>query len=254
VILTVFDHRYLIHNLRLTYLRHVEDPFGGRIICVNPNYASNAYIVASGLADTEKWPELNISQSSAYEEDEFSGPHSVLTRHSAAGYPATSSLKYTRTIRPNTQNAQVLRNRRNRGRSERGVEHPLPPLPTESSSPTQRSRSDSSPDPVLNGSGSSEQIAPKPENFSEKRRSIGTLSLDKFTIQEVVSTQSAPFKPPFARAAEMERRRKARIRQRARQVKLDSGVPLSPGDIDTSSESDALSPDSDFGDQDEDEA
>jgi target of rapamycin complex 2 subunit MAPKAP1 len=236
----------------LTYLRHVEDPFGGRIISVNPNYASNPYIVASGLADAEKWPELNISQSPAYEEDEPSGSHPDANRHSAAGFPGASGLQYSRTIRPNTQDALALRNRRNRERSQRGVESPLPPLPAELHSYTQRNRSDSAPDPVLNGSN--EQKSPESDILSEKRRSIGALSLTKVVIQENVPAQPVPFKPPFARAAEMERRRKARIRQRAKQMKMDSGLPLSPSDVDTSSESDALSPDSDFGDQDEDEA
>jgi hypothetical protein len=238
--------RYLIHNLRLTYLRHVEDPFGSRIITVNPNYGSNAYIAASGLADPDRWPELNMSSSTAYEEDEKSALPSDLSKvetHSAAGFPFAQGLKYTRTIRPNTRESTVMKNRRNRSHSQKESE-PLPPLPPEAQSHAQRNRSDSAPDPVLNGTG--EGRSPKSSNVSEKRRSIAALSYRQLESEEVPQTLPRPFKPPFARAAEMEVRRRARMRRRARQAKLDAGLPVSSSDAETSSDSDALSPDSDF--------
>jgi hypothetical protein len=242
--------RYLIHNLRLTYLRHVEDPFGSRIISVNPNYTSNAYIVASGLADNERWPELNSSLDPSLEEDELSSwsqQANSRDTHSAAGFPAANGLKYARTIRPNTRESANLRTRRSRAQSQRDMDNPLPPIPSDHS-PTQRNRSDSAPDPVTNGSHP--QAFSNPSILSEKRRSISGFASGSPAPVEP-SVQPVPFKPPFARAAEMERQRKARMRRRARQAKVDAGLPLSRSDEESSSESETLSADSDFEEQDE---
>ncbi|KAG9128320.1 hypothetical protein FRC07_000828 [Ceratobasidium sp. 392] len=57
------DPDYISHALRLTYLRHVEDPYGSRIISFDPRYNANPYIRAAGLADPEIWPQLTQTES-----------------------------------------------------------------------------------------------------------------------------------------------------------------------------------------------
>jgi hypothetical protein len=61
---------FLIHNLRLNYLRNVEDPYGPRLISLSPAYNSNPYILASNLADVERWPELAAPSSPPPSDDE----------------------------------------------------------------------------------------------------------------------------------------------------------------------------------------
>ena len=61
---------FLIHNLRLNYLRSVEDPYGPRLISLSPSYTSNPYILASNLVDVERWPELTVTSSPAPSDDE----------------------------------------------------------------------------------------------------------------------------------------------------------------------------------------
>jgi hypothetical protein len=61
---------YLVHSLRLSYLRNVDDPYGGRIISLSPSYTSNPYILAASLADTSRWPELEYPSSPPISDDE----------------------------------------------------------------------------------------------------------------------------------------------------------------------------------------
>ncbi|KAI8986781.1 stress-activated map kinase interacting protein 1-domain-containing protein [Trametes punicea] len=89
----ISDTDYLIHNLRLNYLRHIDDPYGPRIISLDPSYQSNPYVIASGLADVERWPELALPRSPTPSDDE-SGP---TTRRRHSGFPG-ANLKYTTTI------------------------------------------------------------------------------------------------------------------------------------------------------------
>jgi len=79
---------YLIHNLRLSYLRDVDDPYGPRIISLDPTYHSNPYILAAGLADAERCPQLTIPASPNLSEDEQERP---------LGFPG-ARLKHTQTI------------------------------------------------------------------------------------------------------------------------------------------------------------
>lgn len=61
---------FLIHRLRLAYLRSVDDPHGSRIISLDPSYQTNSYIVAASLADHQRWPELGFPSSPNLSEDE----------------------------------------------------------------------------------------------------------------------------------------------------------------------------------------
>jgi hypothetical protein len=57
---------------------------------LDPSYASNPYILASSLADAERWPELALPSSPHLSEDEGNDRPS--------GFPGATGLKYTRTI------------------------------------------------------------------------------------------------------------------------------------------------------------
>lgn len=69
------------------YLREVEDPYGARVISLDPSYNANPYIAAASLADTERWPELTVPVSPQLSEDEQDKPSGPGAR-----------LKYTQTI------------------------------------------------------------------------------------------------------------------------------------------------------------
>ncbi|RXW20809.1 hypothetical protein EST38_g5037 [Candolleomyces aberdarensis] len=84
----ISDTDYLIHQLRLSYLRDAEDLYGPRIISLDQSYQANPYILASGLADQERWPELNVSNSPNLSETEA---------ETTSGFPG-ARLKYTETI------------------------------------------------------------------------------------------------------------------------------------------------------------
>ncbi|KAH0833267.1 stress-activated map kinase interacting protein 1-domain-containing protein [Lanmaoa asiatica] len=64
------DPGYLVHSLRLSYLRNVDDPYGGRIISFSPSHSSNPYILAASLADINRWPELEYPSSPPISDDE----------------------------------------------------------------------------------------------------------------------------------------------------------------------------------------
>ncbi|EPQ53477.1 SIN1-domain-containing protein [Gloeophyllum trabeum ATCC 11539] len=73
-------------DIRLEYLRNVDDPYGPRLISLNPAYNTNPYIVAAGLADIERWPEL-------------AAPTSPLPTETETGRPVGgANLKHTHTI------------------------------------------------------------------------------------------------------------------------------------------------------------
>ncbi|KAJ7033204.1 stress-activated map kinase interacting protein 1-domain-containing protein [Mycena alexandri] len=80
------DTDFLIHSLRLSYLRDVDDPYGARIISLAPAYNSNSYIIAASLNDIDRWPELAMPSSPQLSDDER-----------PSGFPG-ARLKYTNTI------------------------------------------------------------------------------------------------------------------------------------------------------------
>ncbi|KAJ2919025.1 hypothetical protein MD484_g1467, partial [Candolleomyces efflorescens] len=84
----ISDTNYLIHQLRLSYLRDADDLYGPRIISLDQSYQANPYILASGLADQERWPELNVPSSPNLSETEA---------ETTSGFPG-ARLKYTETI------------------------------------------------------------------------------------------------------------------------------------------------------------
>ena len=80
--------------MRLTYLRHVDDPYAPRIISLHNRYSSNSHVLAAGLADPDRWPELIIPASPVPSDDEGSSSKDG----AQPGFPNPTGLKYTQTI------------------------------------------------------------------------------------------------------------------------------------------------------------
>lgn len=109
---------FLLHRVRLAYLRVVDDPYAARVTTFTPDYALNPHILAAGLADPERWPELaqphspppspppsptfnsqNGKLQSDRDNDASPGRHRPRReprRHS--GFPGATGLKYSETI------------------------------------------------------------------------------------------------------------------------------------------------------------
>lgn len=220
----ISDPDYLIHSLRLNYLRHVDDPYASSIISLDPYYDSNPYIVASGLADVEKWPELARPSSPTPSDDE-----GRINAHS--GFPGATRLKYTTTIMgPSRMGGMGLRVAGKRASMSKssyrfsvryGTDTPRPTL-DEKTEPEVHDASAAEQSTATTASGSitssvadtlklPEQEAPKDVNGS----------IDNGAPQEGAEppkTISPEFHPKFKGAAEMEARRKLRMQARARPV------------------------------------
>ncbi|GBE87664.1 stress-activated map kinase interacting protein 1-domain-containing protein [Sparassis latifolia] len=207
----ISDPDFLIHSLRLNYLRNVDDPYGPRIISLDPSYHSNQYIVTSGLADVERWPELAMPSSPTPSDDE-SGVANRPNRHLGA-----TGLKYTTTImgpsRVGTMGLRVSGKRASSSRasfkysvrSEGAVMEPQPEEQDADVVPVAPSASPMKLDaldlPVHTSSGD------------------GTTPVGNHAVaSEDLTQEPAPspqFIPRFKGAAEMEARRKLRMLARA---------------------------------------
>ncbi|CUA77438.1 Stress-activated map kinase-interacting protein 1 [Rhizoctonia solani] len=270
------DPDYISHALRLIYLRHVEDPYGNRVISFNPLYAANPYIRAAGFADPDTWSQLNEPESPKPVESQLAPPPSprreeaFLTRvqdddtpvaPEAGVYPG-ANLKYSDTIMGPSRTG--LAGMRVSGRRHSGQIRGSSVRSTSALSESQsRLRSDSAPN-VVPGSANPHAIGstilsdtalaatttPAPGNDEERTQKRNSAS-SSFRIASIsspdvaaVSNGSTPTatvptpsriasdtpvgspgqapspQPPiinipiFARAAEMEERRRQRIRAR----------------------------------------
>lgn len=101
----VNDPGYLVHSLRLSYLRNVDDQYGSRIISFNPSYTSNPYILAASLADPQRWPELDYPSSPPISDDETDTEEPSKT----TGPTSTPRLKHHETIMGNRSGALGMR-------------------------------------------------------------------------------------------------------------------------------------------------
>ncbi|CCA77836.1 related to stress-activated map kinase interacting protein 1 [Serendipita indica DSM 11827] len=238
----ISDPDYMIHQLRLTYLRTVEDPYASRLLSFNQRHLENPYVLEAGLADPERWPQLLMPSTPKPAQVALSDSP-LLARavqnsnkddaprwNGAGGGTGGASLKYTTTIMGPTRTGMVgmrTNGRRSSNSSSTGVE--------------KRARGDSN--PVVNV-----QEASGPSNNApaqELHKAAGTQEIDQRPL----------IAPQFARGAEMEQRRKARIQARNALAELRAansqalGKPAENTTIDVeqevSSESDS---DSDFGD------
>ncbi|PCH45029.1 SIN1-domain-containing protein [Wolfiporia cocos MD-104 SS10] len=225
----ISDPDYLIHSLRLNYLRHVEDPFGSRLITLDPAYDSNPYIVASGLADANKWPELNEPSSPAPSDDE-KGPGGRFNARFPGG---AAGLKYTTTImgpsRVGAMGMSVSRKRTSVNRhsyrfsirSEGELAKPEP----DGDAPTNT-------ETILAAPASAPSAKPANLTSPEKAAPIASASsADAATPAPVRDSDAQPkvaspeFRPKFKGAAEMEARRKLRMLARAQPPGVVSRPP-----------------------------
>ncbi|KAI0718350.1 stress-activated map kinase interacting protein 1-domain-containing protein [Cerioporus squamosus] len=226
----ISDTDYLIHSLRLNYLRNVDDPYGPRLISLDPSYHSNPYIDAAGLADPERWPEVAMPISPTPSDDE-SAP-AARRRHS--GFPG-ANLKYTTTILgPSRTGAIGLRvNGKRTSVSRNSVHISLPkdangadskslvgsteetPIKTEviAATPTSPSKPEGPRSPIK------ESASPSPVDGQVSQQQDGP---------PVPAKGPPPFIPKFnfKGAAEMEARRRQRLLARAHPPGVAPRVPM----------------------------
>lgn len=196
----------MIHQLRLTYLRNVEDPYASHLLSFNQRHLENPHVVAAGLADPERWPQLkmpstpkpapiNISDSpilsKAVQPVTTSKDEPPPRWTGPGGGTGGASLKYTTTIMgPTRTGALGMRTNGHRVTTSAG------------SIGEKRARAEG---PVVN----IQEASGTPNNapVSDVRQAQ--------PIQETSTEASRPIiAPQFSRNAEMEARRKARIQAR----------------------------------------
>lgn len=243
----ISDTDYLIHRLRLSYLRDVEDPYGPRLITFDSAYQNNPYINASSLADDEQWPELLAPPTPPLSEDEDDRP---------SGFPGARRLKYTQTIMGGRTGGLGLRvNGKRNSTSKRMSNTPRaadvksilsddepPPVP-EKSAPAVAVT-----DPFASSSTITEEPASKTNEAAAEEIDVqvqGATPPPPDEEQPVVKV--VQFIPKFKGAAEMERRRRLRMATRPRGVPPVSNAPPKPLSFDTSSEEENSSEEDDLG-------
>ena len=226
---------YLIHSLRLNYLRNIDDPYGPRLISLDPSFQSNPYIDASGMADVERWPEVAMPTSPTPSDDE-SAP-AIRRRHS--GFPG-ANLKYSTTIlgpsrtgamglRVNGKRASMPRNsvRLSMRREANGRDKDVPAPPMGET-------------PITTEVIAATPVSPtKPEGPSSPIKERGRENSTPSSIQPngggTASEGQTPdtakplaFVPKinFKGAAEMERRRRQRLLARAHPPGMAPRVPM----------------------------
>ncbi|KAJ7885095.1 stress-activated map kinase interacting protein 1-domain-containing protein [Mycena olivaceomarginata] len=235
----ISDTDFLIHSLRLSYLRDVEDPYGARLITLAPAYNSNSYIIAASLNDIDRWPELAMPSSPQLSDDER-----------PSGFPGARGLNYTKTImggrtgglglRVNGKRASTSKRMSMTGTPRQGKDFMVQGAPSSS----------------IAGSSS---LADNTDNWVKITPDVDIVAATpevQVKIQEPSVAEEAPvakvvqFIPKFKGAAEMEARR--RVRMAARRGP-GAAVPAPVSTLDFSSSSDEEenladdSSDSDFG-------
>ncbi|KAF9041265.1 stress-activated map kinase interacting protein 1-domain-containing protein [Panaeolus papilionaceus] len=231
----ISDTDFLIHNLRLSYLREVDDPYGPRVISLDPSYHSNPYILAASLADSERWPQLMFPNSPNLSEDEQERP---------SGFPG-ARLKHTQTIMGGKSGALGLRvNARVASSSKRMSSTPKQEDVKNFISgraPVQEAL-ESDTEGRIDVSKSVAQSAPDrswiqvDDNLDKAGSPEPSVMVQQATApEEVPVAKVVQFIPKFKGAAEMERRRRMRMAAR----RGPGGVPAQPAkplSFDTSSE------------------
>ncbi|KAL0575232.1 Component of a membrane-bound complex containing the Tor2p kinase, partial [Marasmius crinis-equi] len=259
----ISDTDFLIHSLRLTYLRDVEDLYGPRIISLDPLYNSNPYIHSSGLADPDKWPELDMPDSPNISDEESERP---------LGFPG-ARLKHTQTIMGGRSGGMGLRVNAKRQSMSKRMSMSSSGTPKGSDVTVQNfvgggalkdghDLEMADPKKEVNG------LMPLPDEQSQV--DSGGVMVDvkvvEPTVQEEAPVQRVvQFIPKFKNAKEMEERRRERMAARRRGPNGALAGPAAPPQpqkqpslsFDTSSDEDIVhvnaesSSDSDFGDMDD---
>ncbi|KAF7291898.1 hypothetical protein MIND_01215100 [Mycena indigotica] len=187
----ISDTSYLIHSMRLSYLREVDsDPYGPRLITLAPTYNTNSYIISASLNDIDRWPELAMPSSPQLSDDER-----------PSGFPG-ARLKYSTTIMGGRTGGLGLRVNGKRASTSKRMSMGRTPREKELEA----------------------TAAPSTSSLSEHKdnKFIGSVpsSAPEVTIQQPTVAEEAPvakvvqFIPKFKGAAEMERRRRMRMAAR----------------------------------------
>lgn len=238
-------------------MRDIDDPYGARIISLDPSHSSNPYIYTAGLADHERWPELAFPSSPTISEDESERP---------LGFPG-ARLKHTQTIMGRRSGGLGLRvNAKRASVSKRlskssEVQNFIP-----ENAPVQQ-------DSVLNATSSapvtttvldtdiSKPSADQPSgSLHPDSTKLNVTVVEPTVVTEAPVQKVVQFIPKFKGAAEMEARRRIRMAGMAARRGITNGEPVpsvepvrpDPTLDDTSSEEDVVhiadddSPDSDF--------
>ncbi|ESK95614.1 stress-activated map kinase-interacting protein 1 [Moniliophthora roreri MCA 2997] len=212
------DTDFLIHSLRLSYLRDVDDIYGARIISLDPSYHTNSYIASSGLADSEKWPELDIPGSPDISDGERS-----------EGFPGARGLKHTQTIMGRRSGGLGLRVSAKRASVSKRASISGTPKQSDvqnfiaGGAPVQDGLS-STPKKEANGLLKVPEV---PDQGSTVVAPTVDVKVVEPTVQEEAPVQKVvQFIPKFKNAAEMEARR--RLRMAARRGARNGPAPAVP--------------------------
>ncbi|EEB89047.1 hypothetical protein MPER_12907, partial [Moniliophthora perniciosa FA553] len=204
--------------LRLSYLRDVDDIYGARIISLDPSYHTNPYIASSGLADSEKWPELDIPGSPDISDGERS-----------EGFPGARGLKHTQTIMGRRSGGLGLRVSAKRASISKRMSVSGTPKQSDvqnfiaGGAPVQAGLS-STPKKEANGLLKVPEV---PDQTSSVAGPTVDVNVVEPTVQEEAPVQKVvQFIPKFKNAAEMEARR--RLRMAARRGARNGPAPAVP--------------------------
>ncbi|KAH7911172.1 stress-activated map kinase interacting protein 1-domain-containing protein [Hygrophoropsis aurantiaca] len=202
----ISDPGYLVHSLRLSYLRNVDDPYGSRIISLNPSYTSNPYILAASLADVQRWPELEYPHSPQISDDEnyTSGKNA-----SSSGFPGATSLKHHQTIMGSRSGALGLRVSGKRESTSKRASKIL------SRSEGRNGELDATPNPSTSRIGPPSTVDGDGRAKPPEQEVAAVVQPAPTPIHSAEpTTKEVQFIPKFKGAAEMEARRKLRMQAR----------------------------------------
>ncbi|KAF7323684.1 hypothetical protein MKEN_00589200 [Mycena kentingensis (nom. inval.)] len=218
----ISDASYLIHSMRLSYLREVDsDPYGPRLITLAPTYNTNSYIISASLNDIDRWPELAMPASPPLTDDER-----------PSGFPG-ARLKYSTTIMGGRTGGLGLRVNGKRASTSKRMSMARTPR-QESAAPT--------------GSALTENTD---ESFEAGAASVEVKIQEPSVVEEPPVAKVVQFIPKFKGAAEMERRRRMRMAARRGPGGAAPAAPPTFSSSSSSSEEEVVaddsSEDSDFG-------
>ncbi|KAG6829351.1 hypothetical protein H0H92_004717 [Tricholoma furcatifolium] len=238
----ISDTDYLIHGLRLSYLRDVDDIYGPRLITLDPSYNANPFIVAAAMADSDRWPEIHMPVSPQVSEDE---------EERSSGFPG-ARLKHTQTImggRTGGLGMRVHGKKASLSRRMSGTHHEAEVKNfVSANAPVQEVLSSSVP---VTSSTPLVKSLPN-EKFVEPSTSLNVRIHGPSAVEEAPVQKVVQFIPKFKGAAEMEARRRMRMAaRRGAGGALPSRQPTLSFDTDSSDEiplADDSSSDGDFDD------
>ncbi|KZT22772.1 SIN1-domain-containing protein [Neolentinus lepideus HHB14362 ss-1] len=255
----ISDPDFLIHSIRLNYLRNVEDPYGPRLISLNPSYNTNPYIVAAGLSEVERWPELTV-------------PTSPLPTEGNSNRPVGgANLKHTQTImgpsRTGMYGMRVGGKREStskslrRRKSTRTVDPESIKVVIDSGStkdapaPSVGSFNHTVDEASVAANNAAPAHAPEPELSEPPQTAIPEDERPEPAAPAVAP--KVPFIPKFKGAAEMEARRRARLQARRPPAINTTRPPPQPVNLDpeiSSSDSEDMVADESESESDSDES